>query len=39
MILIYGAHVQNNNICRWFLKFFQILVFVANRGVKEQKMC
>ena len=35
MILIYGAHVKNNNI--YFFHFFKILIFWVVTGVKEQK--
>ena len=38
MILIYGVHVQKDNISRYFLHFFQILIFWVNSEVKEQKM-
>ena len=37
MIVIYGAHVWNNNIFRCFFHFFKIVIFWVVRGVKGQK--
>ena len=38
MTFIYVTHVQKDNICRFFVLFFQILIFRVNSGVKGQKM-
>ena len=38
MILLDGEHGVKDNISRWFLHFFQILIIWVNSGVKEQKM-
>ena len=38
LILIFGAHVQNDGISRCFFHFFKILVFWVVRRVKAQKM-
>ena len=38
MVVIYGAHVGNGNIARYFLQFFKILIFWVVSGVKGQKM-
>ena len=38
MIVIYGTHVQNDNISRCFSHFFKMLIFWVVRGVKGQKM-
>ena len=38
MTVIYGRHLQNDNIFRCFFHFFKILIFWAYRGVKGQKM-
>ena len=38
MILIYGTHVEKDNISSFFLHFFQILIFGVNSGAKEEKM-
>ena len=38
MIVIYGTHVQNNNISRSFFHFFKILILWVVREVKRQKM-
>ena len=38
MIVIHGAHVQNDNISRRFFHFFKIFIFGVVRGLKEQKM-
>ena len=38
MIVIYGTHVQNDNIFRWSSHFFNILIFWVFRVVKGQKM-
>ena len=38
IILIYGTHVENDNIYKNFFHFFKILIFWFVRGVKEQKI-
>ena len=38
MILIYGTRVEEDNISRSFLYFFQILIRMVNSRVKGQKM-
>ena len=39
MIVIYGTHVQSDNISRrFFFTFFQNFDFLACEGVKGQKM-
>ena len=38
MIVIYGTHVQNDNISRCFLHFFKILILQFVSGIKGQKM-
>ena len=38
MSVIYGTHVQNDNISRYCFHFFKILTFWVHRGLKEQKM-
>ena len=36
-IVIFGTHVWNDYISRWFFQFFKILIFRLGRGVKGQK--
>ena len=38
MILIYGAHVENYNISRYFVQFFKILIFWIVAGVNLPKL-
>ena len=37
MIVMYGTHIQNDNISRHFFHFFKILIFWVHREVKRQK--
>ena len=38
LIMIFGTHMQSDDISRYFFHFFKILIFRAVRGVKGQKM-
>ena len=38
MIVIYGTHVQNDNISVPFFQFFKILIFRVLRGEVGQKI-
>ena len=38
MIFIYGNLMQNDNISKCFIHFFNILIFQVVRGLKGQKM-
>ena len=38
MIFIYGTHVKKDNISRFFLHYFKILIFWVVSGVKGQKV-
>ena len=38
MILIYGTHVKKDNMSKFFLHFFQFLIFRVNNWAKEQKV-
>ena len=38
MIVIYGTHVEQDNLSRNFFHFFKILIFQVVKGVKWQKV-
>ena len=38
MIVIFGAHVQNDDISKHFFHFYEILIFGVVSEVKGQKM-
>ena len=38
LIIIFGTHMQKDDISRHFFLFFKILIFGAVRGVKGQKI-
>ena len=38
MIVVYGTHVQSDNISTWLSHFSKFLIFRVVRGIKMQKM-
>ena len=39
MIVIYGIHMQNDNISRYYFQFIKLLIFwVVREGVKGHEM-
>ena len=38
MIMIFDVIVLNDDISRWFFHLFEIFIFLAFRGVKEEKI-
>ena len=38
LIVIFGTHMQNDDVLKSFFYFFKILIFRAVRGVKGQKI-